>query len=138
MGLLQRTAGDNDPEGVSHVERRGVPASNEHGREAPDRVSRRSAFAALTSHPPGGSFGFVMATGIVSIAAMRVGHGEVSAVLFALNLVAFPLLGVLMLVHLFQHPGAILSELHDHRTGPGFLTVVAATSIFGDQCVLFG
>lgn len=79
-----------------------------------------------------------MATGIVSIAAMRLGHGEVSAVLFALNLVAFPLLSVLMLVHLFQHPGAILSELRDHRTGPGFLTVVAATSIFGDQCVLFG
>ena len=45
-----------------------------------------------------------MATGIVSIAAMRLGHGEVSAVLFALNLVAFPLLSVLMLVHLFQHP----------------------------------
>jgi tellurite resistance protein TehA-like permease len=78
-----------------------------------------------------------MATGIVSIAAMRLGHGEVAAALFAVNLIAFPLLCVLMLVRLFQNPAAILTELRNHRTGAGFLTAVAATSILGSQLVLF-
>ena len=86
---------------------------------------------------PGSSFAFVMATGISSIAAMRLGHGEVGAVLFAVNLISFPLLGLLMLVRLFRHPAAILAELRNHRTGAGFLAAVAATSIFGDQFVLF-
>jgi tellurite resistance protein TehA-like permease len=57
--------------------------------------------------------------------------------LFAINLVAFPLLCGLMLVRLIRHPAAIFGELSDHRTGAGFLTAVAATSILGDQFVLF-
>jgi tellurite resistance protein TehA-like permease len=87
---------------------------------------------------PGSSFAFVMATGIVSIAAMRLDYGEVGAVLFAINLIAFPLLCVLMLIRLIQHPAAMVGELRNHRTGVGFLTTVAATSIAGDQFVLFG
>jgi len=78
-----------------------------------------------------------MATGIVSIAAQRLGHGEVAVPLFAVNLLAFPSLCVLMLVRLIRHPAAILSELRNHRTGAGFLTAVAATSILGSQFVLF-
>jgi tellurite resistance protein TehA-like permease len=85
---------------------------------------------------PGGSFAFVMATGIVSLAAMSVGYEQVAAALFAINLVAFPLLCVLMLVRSFRQPAAILSELSNHRTGAAFLTVVAAMSIFGDQFAL--
>jgi len=106
-------------------------------REMPDLVpSRRSAFAALIFDLPGGSFPFVMATGIVSIAALRLGHPEVAAALFAVNLAAFPLLCILMLVRLLRHPAAVLAELRSHRTGAGFLTAVAATSIVGDQFVL--
>ena len=77
-----------------------------------------------------------MATGIVSIAAMRLGRIEVAAALFAVNLIAFPLLCVFMLVRLIQHPLGVLNELGDHLTGAGLLTVVAATSILGDQFVL--
>jgi tellurite resistance protein TehA-like permease len=99
--------------------------------------SRRSAFAALVFGLPGGSFAFVMATGIVSIAAMRLGRGEIAAALFAVNLVAFPLLWVLMLVRLVRCPAAVLGEMCDHKTGAGFLTAVAATSILGNQFVLF-
>ena len=43
-----------------------------------------------------------------------------------------------MFVRLFQHPTAVLAELRNHTTGAGFLTAVAATSIFGSQFVLFG
>ena len=78
-----------------------------------------------------------MATGIVSIAAMRLGRGEIAVALFAINLVAFPLLWVLMLVRLVRYPAAVLGELCDHKTGAGFLTAVAATSILGNQFVLF-
>jgi tellurite resistance protein TehA-like permease len=85
----------------------------------------------------GGSFAFVMATGIVSLASMRLGHDAIGTALFALNLVAFPLLCILMLIRLFRQPAAILSEWCNHRTGPSFLTAVAATSIVGDQRVLF-
>jgi tellurite resistance protein TehA-like permease len=133
MGLLQQTA----VEDVSPAERRQVPAGDKGGREALDRASRRSVFAALMSDLPGGSFVFVMATGIVSIAAMRLDYGKVGASLFALNLVAFPLLCVLMLVRVFRHPVAVLGELRSHRTGASLLTAVAATSIVGDQFVLF-
>jgi tellurite resistance protein TehA-like permease len=136
MGLLQQVANDTRRETVSPVEHQRVPAGDEDGRKAPDRGSCRPAFVALMSELPGGSFAFVMATGIVSIADMRLGYGTIGAVLFAFNLVAFPLLCVLMLLRLFRHPAAILGELRSHRTGAGFLTAVAATSIVGDQFVL--
>jgi tellurite resistance protein TehA-like permease len=137
MALLQRPDDDIRREGASPDERRRVPAGDENGRRAPDGVSHRSAFAAVMSDLPGGSFAFVMATGILSIAAMRLGHDAIGTGLFTLNLVAFPLLCVLMLLRLFRHPAAILAELRSYRTGAGFLTAVAATSIVGDQFVLF-
>jgi hypothetical protein len=91
---------------------------------------------ALVFDLPGGSFAFVMATGIVSIAAAQLGRGEIAAALFAINLVAFPLLCVLMLIRMFQRPATILSELRNYQTGAGFLTAVAAASILGSQFVL--
>ena len=120
MVLLQRAADHSRAEGVSPVEPRRERAGDEDGRKAPDRVSRRLAFAALVSDLPGGSFAFVMATGIVSIAAMRLGHDAIGTVLFALNLIAFPLLCVLMLIRWCRHPVAVLGELRSHRTGASF------------------
>jgi tellurite resistance protein TehA-like permease len=138
MGLHQRADGDIRAEGASPVERLRRPAREEDGGVAPDRIPpRRSAIAVVTFDIPGGSFAFVMATGIVSIAAMRLGHDAIGTVLFALNLTAFPLLCVLMLIRVFRHPVAVLGELRSHRAGAGFLTAVAATSIVGDQFVLF-
>src|SRR5215469_11489233 len=138
MGLLQRSDGDIRAEGASSVECRWKPARDEDGGKAPDRIlPRRSKIAAVTFDLPGGSFAFVMATGIVSIAAMRLGHDAIGTIMFAFNLIAFPLLCVLMLVRLCRHPVAVLGELRSHRTGAGFLTAVVATSIVGDQFVLF-
>src|SRR5215469_12923981 len=127
MRLLQRTDGDIRAEGASTVERRRRPACDKDGGKAPNLLPRRSKIAAVTFDLPGGSFAFVMATGIVSIAAMRLGHDAIGTVLFALNLIAFPLLCVLMLIRLCRHPVAVLGELRSHRTGAGFLTAVAAT-----------
>lgn len=137
MRLFQRAADDTCPEDVSRVEGQPALAGGETRGQALDRASPRSAFAALILDLSGGSFAFVMATGIVSIAAMRLGHREVGAGLFILNLVAFPLLCVLMLVRLFRHSLVIFGELRSHRAGAAFLTAVAATSIVGDQFALF-
>jgi tellurite resistance protein TehA-like permease len=136
MGLL-RTAADDTCGGVgSPADRQRQPAGDEGGREGLNRAPRLSAFAALVFDLPGDSFAFGMATGIVSITATRLGRGEIAAALFAINLVAFPLLCVLMLIRTFRRPAAILSELRDHRTGASFLTAVAAASILGSQFVL--
>ena len=87
MGLLQRAAHDTRRKGVSPVENRRWPAGKEDDREGVNRLPHRSAFAALVFDLPGGSFAFVMATGIVSLAFMRIGHDAIGAALFALNLV---------------------------------------------------
>src|SRR5215831_4672618 len=82
MGQLQTAANDTGLGRVPPVECQRFPADDEDDRRGLNRGSRRSAFAALVFDLPGGSFAFVMATGIVSIAAMRLGRGEVAAALF--------------------------------------------------------
>src|SRR5215472_5280807 len=94
---------------------------------------RLAAIARLVRDLPGGSFAFVMATGIVSIADDLVGFGGLAAVLLAISLVAFPVLSVAVLFRLVQRPSSFLAELRDDRRGPGLLTIVAGTSVFGDQ-----
>ncbi|HEX3863007.1 MAG TPA: tellurite resistance/C4-dicarboxylate transporter family protein [Stellaceae bacterium] len=83
-----------------------------------------------------GSFAFVMATGIVSIAAASVGLGGIARVLFAINLVAFPGLWLLLLVRLCRRPAGLLADFADDRRGPGLLTIVAGTCVMGSQIAL--
>src|SRR5215472_11725041 len=85
---------------------------------------RLAAIARLIRDLPGGSFAFVMATGIVSIAADLLGLGGLAAILLAINFLAFPVLSAALLVRLAQRPSSFLSELRDDRRGPGLLTVV--------------
>jgi tellurite resistance protein TehA-like permease len=130
---MDNTCGGN----ILPVENRRLSAGDKDGSEGLNCRSRRSAYVALVFDLPVGSFAFIMATGIVSIAAARLGRGQIAGALFAINLAAFPLLCVVMLVRLFQQPSTILSELCNHRTGAGLLTVVAATSLLGSQFALF-
>jgi tellurite resistance protein TehA-like permease len=83
-----------------------------------------------------GCFAFVMATGIVSIAARLVGLGPVSSVLFCVNLVAFPVLAALFAVRLLCDPAVMLADLSDHRRAPRTLTTVAAACVFGNEVAL--
>ena len=92
-----------------------------------------AAVAQLIRDLPGGSFAFVMATGIISIADDLDGRRGVAEILFAINLIAFPVLSVALLLRLVRCPSAFLTELRDDRCGPGLLTIVAGTSVFGDQ-----
>jgi tellurite resistance protein TehA-like permease len=91
-----------------------------------------SALAGL--HPA--YFALVMATGIVSIAASLVGLPFVPGLLFALNLVFYPVLWALTLARCVRHRARVLADLAHHGRGVGFFTMVAATCVLGSQCVV--
>lgn len=85
-----------------------------------------------------GSFAIVMATGIVAVAARLLDHEPLGWALFAINAAVYPAAWAIMLVRLARYPRAVLAEFSSHERGPGFLTMVAATSVIGSQCGAFG
>jgi tellurite resistance protein TehA-like permease len=98
-------------------------------RDKPDQ----RAIVRLVADLPSSSFAFVMATGIISIAGGLLGFGRMAALLLAVNSAGFLMLWILTILHLIYFPSAVIADLCDHRRGPGFLTVVAATNVLGDQ-----
>jgi tellurite resistance protein TehA-like permease len=90
----------------------------------------------LVANPPSGSFAFVMATGIVSIAAALLGFGRLALLLLGVNSAGFLALWILTFLRLIYFPSAAIADLRDHRRGPAFLTVVAGTNVLGDQISL--
>ena len=81
-------------------------------------------------------FGMVMATGIVSIGSDLLGWPGIARGLFALNVAVYGLLWLLNLARLFWHRRAFFRDMVDHLRGPGFFTVVAATSVLGSEFLL--
>ncbi len=81
-------------------------------------------------------FGMAMATGIVSIGAFRLGLPDLARGLFVFNVVVYATLWVLYLTRLVRYPKLFLRDLIDHLRGPGFFTMVAASSILGSQFLL--
>jgi len=100
--------------------------------------------AHASSPPPGTGlaalspayFGMVMATGIVSLAASMRGLGAIALALLALNGVMYGVLWGLYAARAMRWRAAMLADLRDHLRGPGFFTLVAATSVLGAQCIL--
>lgn len=87
-------------------------------------------------HFPYGRFAFIMATGIVSIAAGLLGLAAIADALFVLNLILFPVFLGLLALHLRRDIGALAADLGDHRRAPGVLTVIAATCVVANQIAL--
>jgi tellurite resistance protein TehA-like permease len=81
-------------------------------------------------------FAVVMATGIVSIAALLLGMGDLARALFWLNVAAAVILAALYVLRLIRHAGRVIADLGDHNRGVGFFTVVAGTCVLGSQFVL--
>ena len=100
-----------------------------------DKPEQR-AMVRLVADLPSGSFAFIMATGIVSIAAELLGLGRSASLLLGVNSAGFLLLWILTFLRLIYYPSAVVADLRDHRRGPGFLTVVAGTNVLGDQISL--
>jgi tellurite resistance protein TehA-like permease len=88
--------------------------------------------SALAEFPPA-YFAMVMATGIVSIAAVQERFAWVAQSLLCLNVILFVVLWGITLARLILHPSECLSDLGDHLRGPGFFTMVAATCVLGSQ-----
>ena len=81
-------------------------------------------------------FAMVMATGIVSIAAFMLDMVFASAVLFAINIVAYLVLSILTILRLVWFPGPFFADLVDHQRGPGFFTFVAGSCVLGSQFII--
>lgn len=81
-------------------------------------------------------FAIVMATGIVSIAITVEGLGGVDLGLFWLNILLYGVLWVLFGLRCIRHGDWVLADMHDHGRAPGFFTLVAATCIVGNECVV--
>jgi tellurite resistance protein TehA-like permease len=81
-------------------------------------------------------FGMVMATGIVSIGSDLLGLPGIARGLFALNVAVYGLLWLLNLARIYWHRREFFRDMVDHLRGPGFFTVVAATSVLGSQFVV--
>jgi tellurite resistance protein TehA-like permease len=85
---------------------------------------------------PPAYFAMVMATGIVSIAALMLGMRFLAVVLFAVNLLVYVALILLTVLRLVRFRDALLSDFTNHQRAPGFFTIVAASCLIGSQFIL--
>jgi tellurite resistance protein TehA-like permease len=83
-----------------------------------------------------GYFALVMATGIISIAAHLLEMNLPAKILLFVNLLAYPILGILFLIRLTAFFPRVKADVTDHVRGPGFFTVVAGTCVLGSQLVI--
>lgn len=83
-----------------------------------------------------GYFALVMATGIVSISAHLLEIKAVSWPLLFINIAAYLVLSVLLLVRIVRFFPRVLADIGDHIRGPGFFTLVAGTCVLGSQLVI--
>ena len=90
--------------------------------------------AIRTLHPA--YFAFVMATGIVSIAAKLMQMPRIAQALLLINVVAYVVLWVLTLMRITHFPGEVFRDLIDHQRGVGFFTAVAASSVLGSELMI--
>ncbi len=81
-------------------------------------------------------FSFVMATGIVSLAAFQQGWREAAFLLFALNRAAYAVLAVFAIIAALRKPSEFAADAVAPERAPGMFTIVAGTCILGSQAVV--
>ena len=97
---------------------------------APNALSR----AAADLFP--GYFALVMATGIISIACFLLEMKTISIVLLVINIVAYIVLWLLLLLRLLFFFSRVKADIQNHVRGPGFFTVVAGTCVLGSALLI--
>ncbi len=80
-----------------------------------------------------GYFALVMATGILSISAHLLEMHGIALALLWVDVVAYVILLILFGVRLVRYFPRVLEDLQSPSLGPGFFTLVAATSVTGAQ-----
>jgi len=83
-----------------------------------------------------GYFSMVMATGALSIGGQLLGHRWIAEALLALNIVAYAVLAILLVLRLVLFFPRVIRDMADHARGPGFFTAVAGTCVLGSQLVV--
>ena len=83
-----------------------------------------------------GYFALVMATGIISVACYLLDMMTVARVLLIVNVIAYVLLWMLLLLRLLLFFGRVKDDINNHIRGPGFFTVVAGTSVLGSDLLI--
>jgi tellurite resistance protein TehA-like permease len=83
-----------------------------------------------------GYFALVMATGIISIATQMLDMRSLAWVLLAINVAAYLVLSLLLLIRAIGFFPRVKADVTDHVRGPGFFTVVAGTCVLGSQLVI--
>jgi tellurite resistance protein TehA-like permease len=106
-----------------------APAGPAAGASPLPRGPIRAGIATLLP----GYFALVMATGIVSLAAALEGLSLVAQALLWLNALAYLALWALTLARLLLFRDRLLADLQHPPRAAGFLTVVAATCVLGNQ-----
>lgn len=82
-------------------------------------------------------FALPMSTGIIALASDALGHGTAGRVFFALNNVEYATLAVLYILRLTFFFPQFRNDLAAHRKGAGFLTIVAASCLLGQEYAHF-
>ncbi len=81
-------------------------------------------------------FPFVMATGIVSLAALQQHWEGTARFLFDLNRAGYFVLGVLTVIAVLRGPLGFAAAMTVPSKAPGMFTIVAGTGILGSQAVI--
>jgi tellurite resistance protein TehA-like permease len=85
-----------------------------------------------------GYFALVMATGIISIACFLLDMKTIALVLLVINVIAYLVLCLLLLIRLLFFFPRVKADIQDHVRGPGFFTVVAGTCVLGSELLIVG
>ncbi len=83
-----------------------------------------------------GYFAFVMATGIIAIAAKQQKIGWLANSLYAMAAGAFSVLVVLFIARLTLYPKRFVADLTSHAKGFAFLTIVAGTNVLASASAI--
>ncbi|MFC0445018.1 tellurite resistance/C4-dicarboxylate transporter family protein [Pseudidiomarina halophila] len=81
-------------------------------------------------------FGFVMATGIIAIAAHQQQYPWIAYTLFAISCLGWVTLSFLYSYRAARFTHVFVDDLTSHSRGPGFFTSVAGTALVGSQAFI--
>src|SRR6185437_1087521 len=75
---------------------------------------------------------------IIAVAAHLLRHVTIGWTLFAIALLAYVILWIILLARMSRFPREVIKDFATHDRGPAFLTIVAATGVLGSQLDTFG
>lgn len=92
-----------------------------------------AAFDAAIANFPPSYFALVMATGVLAVACELLHIPSMPRILLVFNVGAYIVLWLLNGLRIARHPRRFFGDFAVHQRGPGYFTMVAATSVLGVQ-----